>query len=351
MAIVYTINKDTGEQTSLITGNPTYPRGGAVSTIYITPGAFATTRKLYAIANNQFWYESSAGVMTELEAARDDMDMTTQLMTAEAYEKVFIANGSNLKVADFVNIRLTSEIAISSNVPSHGDILTQSTSGASIVVDLIYYDTTAEDHYVYGRDLDTGTWNTTNNVLDVDSNVIITGANLSAVTTGPLWYDWVSYNTGQVTTFDGMPTNAQIVCNYRGRVMLAGDTTDPNQWYMPRMGNPWDWAYTALDAQSAVSGEAGPMGKAADIIKALIPYKDDYAIIGGEHTMTVMRGDPCDSGSLDTIDETIGIFGSKSWCFDGEGNLYFWGTGGIYKMPYGFGQVIPISKNALPQLG
>lgn len=348
---VFTINKTTGAHTILITGEPSAITGGAYNYVFATPGAYNTTRKLYAISNGEFWYETSAGVMGELTAASGDMTMTTQLMSAEAYEKVFIANGSKLKVADFHNIRLTSEAKVSANVPAFGAILTQATSGASISVDLIYYDTTATDHYIYGRNLDTGTWNTTNNVLDSDSNVIITGGNLSAVTTGPLWYDWVPYNTGEVTTYDGIPGNAQIVCTYRGRLVVAGDTSDPNQWYMSRQGNPFDWAYTAVDAQSPISGEAGDMAKAADIVRALIPYKDDYLIIGGESSMAVMSGDPADNGSLDTIDETVGIYGSKAYCFDGAGNLYFWGTNNaLNKMPTGFGSVTPISKNALPDI-
>ncbi len=44
-----------------------------------------------------------------------------------------------------------------------------------------------------------------------------------------------------------------------------------------------------------------------------------------------LAGDAMDNGSLNELYLTMGIFGSKSWCFDGDGNLYFWGTNGIYK--------------------
>ena len=39
-----------------------------------------------------------------------------------------------------------------------------------------------------------------------------------------------------------------------------------------------------------------------------------------------------------------------SWCFDGEGNLYFWGTNGVYIMPTGFGQVKCLTEKTLPDI-
>lgn len=319
------------------------------------PTEINVTKTLYAIANNEFWYESSDNTMSELAAANGDMNVNLPMQTVPAFQKCFMANKWNLKVADFVNVRLTSEAKISTNVPSHGAILTQVTSGASMVVDYIYYDTTATDHYVYGRQISTADFDTTNDVRDVDTNVIITGANLSAVTASPHWYDWTSYNSGEDTSFAGMPTGAQLVCLYRGRLVLAGNPNDPYQWYMSRQANPWDWNYTAADAQSPVAGGNGLMGKAGDVIKALIPFHDDYLILGCQQSMLVMRGDPALGGSLDVLDSNTGIFGPKAYCFDSEGNLYFYGTSGLYFAPRdifqsGSGKLINLSKNALPNL-
>jgi hypothetical protein len=117
---------------------------------------------------------------------------------------------------------------------------------------------------------------------------------------------------------------------------------------MSRVANPWDWAYTANDAQTAVAGSDADAGQMGDIIKALIPYKDEYLIFGCANSIWVMRGDPASGGSLSAADSTVGIFGPKSWCFDGQGNLYFLSKDGLHVMPAGFGSIQPLSQTVLP---
>jgi len=48
-------------------------------------------------------------------------------------------------------------------------------------------------------------------------------------------------------------------------------------------------------------------------------------------TVWYMAGDAAEGGSINELDLTVGMYGANSWCFDGKGNLYFWGTNGIYK--------------------
>ena len=70
------------------------------------------------------------------------------------------------------------------------------------------------------------------------------------------------------------------------------------------------------------------------------PYKDDYLLFGCANSIWVLTGDPASSGQIDEVDLTVGMFGANSWCFDGKGNIYFWGTNGIYMIPPGFPEVI-----------
>ncbi|KKL18496.1 hypothetical protein LCGC14_2474950, partial [marine sediment metagenome] len=132
--------------------------------------------------------------------------------------------------------------------------------------------------------------------------------------------------------------------------VVSGNPEYPHQWYMSRQAYIWDYAYLANDAQSPVIGNNTDAGEVGDIVRALIPYKDDYLIFGCATTMWVLRGDPAVGGSLDEVDLTIGIFGANSWCFDGDGNLYFWGTNGVYIMPTGFGQVKCLTEKVLPDI-
>lgn len=168
----------------------------------------------------------------------------------------------------------------------------------------------------------------------------------------PTYHNWQDDGTWSVDQYDGgtLPAGANIGCLYRARIVLAGATANPNQWYMSRQGEPRDWTYAANDAQSPVSGGDSIAAQSGDIITALIPYSDDYLVIGGAHSVELMRGDPAAGGSLDEVLGSDGIFGPQSYCFDGEGNLYFQGTTGTYKMSKGGSIPEPISVQRLPKM-
>jgi len=44
------------------------------------------------------------------------------------------------------------------------------------------------------------------------------------------------------------------------------------------------------------------------------------------------------------------MFGANSWCFDNSGNIYFFGTGGVYRIPLGFRNVENLTEISLPNL-
>jgi len=323
------------------------------------------SKKLVAIANNLLRYESVAGTMTELAASDGDIDTTDQLVVFEAYQKVIVVNGANLKVADFINTKL--DLGVGNELtspPAKGDVLTQATSGASMIVDFV--DSTKR--YIYGYTTTAAAFNTTNTVSSNNATGKMDGATftpdiVSEASTMPHWYDYTTYpgivlaannkyGGAEDTTysFGSLPAKAYLGCLYRGRAVLAGNPNYPHQWYMSRQADIWDYAYLANDAQSPVVGNNTDAGEVGDIITCLISYKDDYLIFGCASSIWVLRGDPAAGGSLDEVDLTVGIYGANSWCFDGEGNLYFWGTNGIYVMPPGFGAVKCLTENTLPAI-
>jgi len=272
-----------------------------------------------------------------------DLDTSDNLQAFEAFQKVFIANGTNLKVADFVNCELTHSALATAH--AKGDTLTQATSNATMIVD--FTNTAKTKTYGY---VTSGTFNTANQVTGDGSGTAFTP---SATDTGapgggePLWYDWTVYPGG---ASGSMPTKAYLGCLYRGRCVLSGNPNYPYQWYMSRVANPWDWAYAANDALSPVAGGNSRAGEMGDVIRALIPYQDEYLIFGCANSIWALRGDAADGGSLTPLNETTGIFGSRSWCFDGGMNLFFASKNGIHKIPYGFGPTQHISQFVLPNL-
>lgn len=284
----------------------------------------------------------AVGTMKALAGSIGDINTTDALSMFEALQKVFIVNGSNLKVADFVNTKIT--VTALTSPPAHGDILTQDQTGgkyAYMVVDFVNTAKTLIYGYAYyagGATAFTTTHDITSNnaTATMDPNPKI-AAQITTVTAKPHWYDWTTYPDviltadGSTKTYGSLPNKAYLGCLYRGRPVLSGDPEHPYQWYMGRQLFPFDFAYMANDAGSPVAGGNADAGEIGDIVRALIPYKDDYLVFGCATTMWYMAGDPAEGGSINELDLTVGIFGGTSWCFDGYGNLYFFGTNGLYK--------------------
>jgi len=322
-----------------------------------------TTKKIVAIGNNQVEYEDMAGSLTEIPGATD-IDTTDQLVAFEAFQKVIVVNGTNLKVADFVNTKI--DLGAGNELttpPAKGDVLTQATSGASMIVDFV--DSTKR--YIYGFTTTSDAFNTLNTISSNDgiatmSPATFTPTSVVEATSTPLWYDYTTYpdivlsvdkfgqDAGTTKSFGSLPGKAYLGCLYRGRVVLAGHPSYPHQWYMSRQADIWDWAYLANDAQTPVAGNNSDAGELGDIIRALIPYKDDFLIFGCANSLWTLRGDPAAGGVLAEVDLTVGMFGVKSWCFDGDGNLYFWGNNGIYIMGTGFSGVRCLTEGVLPNI-
>jgi hypothetical protein len=294
--------------------------------------------KLVAVANGEVWYESASGTMTELADANGAIDSGVNMAAVSGFGKVFIVDGTNKKVVDLVNTKLT--VTAMTTAPTRGATLTQATSGATMVVDFV---TTAKTA-IYGF-VTSGTFTATYAVTGGG----MTSKTPSAVTASPHWYDWTPYPTIGATSYGTMPTYPNISCMYRGRLVL-NDTKNPYMWHMSRQSNPFDWLYGVNDAQSAVAGQDGDVGEIGDIPTAFIPFSDDYMIIGCAHEVDIMRGDPAAGGSLDVLYSADGVFGPMSYCFDGKGNLYFMGTAGLYRIPTGGGVPESLSLSRIPTL-
>lgn len=315
---------------------------------------YDTYRRLVAIGSSEFWYEDidvAAGGMIKL---ADGLDTTRQVAMFELAQKIFVVNGTIKKVADFVNTRLTVSGLV--NPPAHGDILNQGSAPnqAHMVVDYVSRDKTK----IYGFAYYSGTAEAWAKASFTSNNAIATMSGSPAVTAvaaGPHWYDWEPYPDVHLTdlnvtrSYGTMPDELYLGCAYRGRAVLAGNPEAPFQWYMSRQLNPWDWAYFANDAGSPVSGGNSDAGQLGDIIRALIPYKDDYLVFGCAATTHMLAGDPASHGELRKLDGTTGIFGQNAFCWGPNYQLYFFGNNGLCRTSIP-GAPVNISHTALPRL-
>lgn len=308
-----------------------------------------STKKLVAAGGLQVYYESSAGTMASLAASVGTLDTTDFIDMFELFGKVFIVNNSIKKVVDFDNVKITTgTIEGGGEYPRHGTVLTGGTSGATMVVD--YITATSGSCTIYGKKTSSASFanaeTVTGTVTDADDVSFTTTA---AETSGPHYYNWTVY--GSSSTFGTMPDYLTLGCSYNGRAVVSGNKNYPHQWYMTRQGNPWDFQYVANDAQSPIAGNDSDCGEAGDVIRALVPYGNDFLLIAGDGSLLLMDGDPAANGTLDLIDEHTGIFGQKAWCKDSKGNLYFYSNaGGLYSMAGGRELPVNMSGASLPNL-
>jgi hypothetical protein len=295
------------------------------------------SKKLIAIGNNEVWYQTDDTTLVELVAAKNDIDVTAPLTVVEAFQKVFLANGSNLKVIDFINTKLT--VTAMTTAPTRGDVLTQVTSEATMIVDFVNAAKTA----IYGKTT-SGTFDTASAVDGGDMDPARTPSAVDEASTTPHWYDWTVYPGG---TFGEMTSSGYLVTRYRGRLCLSGDPNLPHMWYMSKVAVPWNWLYSTnpLDAIAGNNVNAGEIG---DIIRTLIPFGDDFLVFGCANSIHILDGDAQHGGSIDEITGKTGIFSFTAWTKDGEGNLFFFGNHGIYKMEGGRSKPVNITKRALP---
>jgi hypothetical protein len=300
-------------------------------------------KHLVASGNNLVFAEGSvAGTMTQV--AGITVDTSDNLNMFSGLQKAFIVNGTNFKIVDFTNTKLTLNSALTT-VPSRGSIITGGSSGATMSVDFV---NTAKT-IIYGFTL-TGTFVT-------GSGETLSGGGMDPATrypssvdqasAAPHGYDWTVYPDG---SSGAMPVKAYLGAWYRGRAVLAGNPNDPHQWYMSRQLNPFEFAYVSGDAQTAVAGTNADAGKVGDIVRALIPFHDDYMFFGCASSMHYLQGDPAVGGELHSLDDFTGIFGAQSWCFDELGDLYMFGNDGISRIKRGSIYIENISQFSIPKL-
>ncbi len=313
----------------------------AVSLTEYTP-----VRRLVVAANSEIWWEDdvAAGGMTELDTSGYTIDTTDQLNMFEAYQKVFVVNGAKKGVADFVNTKIVDANTFTTK-PTHGQLVYQNGSAPAVmIVDFINGDDTIMYGYVIS-----GTFQVTTAITSAVSgggDTIFPSP--EAPVSPPHWYQWTVYND-DADTYGTIPNKAYLGCLYNGRGVLSGNPEAPNNWYMTRQTNLWDFNTNATDDQAAVMGHSSDLGELGDIVRSLSPYKDDYLVFGCASKTWTLFGDPRRGGAIRELSLTTGIFGANSHCWDNNNNFYFWGNNGLYRTTIP-GNPQCISQFKLPRL-
>jgi hypothetical protein len=143
-------------------------------------------------------------------------------------------------------------------------------------------------------------------------------------------FDWTPTSGGS------MPLRARILETWRGRAVLARAEAEPQNIYFSAVADPRDWNLSprTLKSTSAVNLNTAPRaGLIPDIVNCFIPYSDDLAVIGCDHSIYRLAGDPLLGGEVQTITTQIGMAFGRPWCMDDSGVIYFMSSmGSFYRM-------------------
>jgi hypothetical protein len=123
-----------------------------------------------------------------------------------------------------------------------------------------------------------------------------------------------------------------LAASWRGRLVLGNDIQNPQNFAMSKAGDPTNWDYTGTSPARAFAGNASTAGLIGDPITALIPASDDIFLIGGDHHLWRVLGDPADGGSINVVSDAIGVLGANAWTKSPEGIIYFVGTTGLFRV-------------------
>ena len=161
---------------------------------------------------------------------------------------------------------------------------------------LLFYADGVNSKYYDGDANELKTWNTTTGTLPIDSK-------------------------------SRRPT---LIENWRSRIVMSGTAGDPQEWYMSKLGDPFDWNYSPFTTSEiqATAGANAPAGKAPDAIRTIIPVSDDILIFGCDHTIWQMTGDPMMGGRLDLVADGVGTPHGRPWCQDGSRNFFLMSNNG-----------------------
>jgi hypothetical protein len=127
-----------------------------------------------------------------------------------------------------------------------------------------------------------------------------------------------------------LPAHARIFTAWRGRLLATRAADDPYELYASELGEPYHWDIypAALSVTQAFRGRAAGVGRAPDIVNAFIPMTDDVALIGGDHSIHRLTGDPVAGGDVDVVTDQVGIAYGNSWTKDPFGRVFFFTSRG-----------------------
>lgn len=148
----------------------------------------------------------------------------------------------------------------------------------------------------------------------------------------PLVYDPKTKTIAALTASAGsVPLNCTIGVLYRGRLWLAGQKDNPQEWFASRAFDFTDWNY-GVDQGDELRATSSQNSVAATIsgpITALAPHGDSCIVFATKTSLWILQGDPT-TGQVRNLSYEAGIVDKFAWCHTPDGWLVFLSQDGIY---------------------
>lgn len=323
---------------------------------HVSDGRETTRKFLLASANGNLYIDTFLNTMAQV-SSNLSLASDRHIMAAEHLQKLYIADRGNPK-ATGTNGVISSGVLDSASYASWNAVALNVYDYVAIISNI----SSGTGSFVNEGTFKISTIHDTNGLTLVDP---LTGSTATGGCTtctfrierAPKVYDpaagalsiW-SDTTGVAGA--AVPSGCKIVALYRDRLILAGDSQAPHVLYMSRQGDGHDFNFGADDDDV---GRAMPLqtteaGRPGEPITAIIPYIEDYVIVGATNSIWIIRGDPAEGGSkLTRLTDKAGIVSETAWCFGPLGELYILSTDGLYFIPPGGGPPQSLSKEKLPR--
>lgn len=152
-------------------------------------------------------------------------------------------------------------------------------------------------------------------------------------------------SVGDVVASDGrIPSNTAqtifptLMTNWRGRLVLSGLSTEPQNLFISKLGTPTNFNYSpsSTTPTQAVAGNLSTFGLIGDVVTGVAPFNDDVLVVFGDSSVWQLKGDPMQGGQPQRFSDGVGCAFGAAWCKDPFGTMYFFSNRcGVYAMAPG----------------
>jgi len=150
--------------------------------------------------------------------------------------------------------------------------------------------------------------------------------------TTPVIEEWTNYNgTGGMPT-DTYGNKCNLITRFGARLVMAGISSSPNNWFMSKIGDAEDWTPTALSSSDAQAGDSSTdFGVLGEPVTAIFPFGEAGLMMASKGTLTYLTADPVTNGAqMIRMSNGVGVMGPDAWCQGPEKSCYVASGDGVY---------------------